>query len=85
MTDESLPQVPELETPIAQELANQPFDIAIIIDDTVYQVINTDGQFAAQLLSQPKFVQVSPTEAKVGWIYNELDNTFSPPSFISGR
>lgn len=79
MTDITLPDVPELEVPAVQEVRSQPFDIAVIIDNVVYQVINTDGQFAAQLLSSPKFVQVLPNEAKIGWIYNELDGTFAQP------
>jgi hypothetical protein len=79
MTDNTLPEVPGLEVPAVQETRSQPFDIAVIIDNVVYQVINTDGQFAAQLLAQPKFVQVLPSEAKVGWIYNESDNTFTQP------
>lgn len=79
MAESTLPGVPELEVPAVQEVRSQPFDIAVIIDNVVYQVINTDGQFAAQLLAQPKFVQVLPSEAKVGWIYNESDNTFTQP------
>lgn len=79
MTESVLPQIPSLEVPAVQEVRSQPFDIAVIIDNVVYQVINTDGQFAAQLLAQPKFVQVLPSEAKVGWIYNESDNTFTQP------
>lgn len=79
MTESALPQIPSLEVPAVQEVRSQPFDIAVIIDNVVYQVLNTDGQFAAQLLAQPKFVQVLPNEAKVGWIYNEADNTFTQP------
>jgi hypothetical protein len=60
-----------------------PFDIAIIIDNIVYQIWNTEGQFAAQLLAQPVFVQIHAGEAKVGWIYDPAAGTFSPPD-ISG-
>lgn len=79
MAEETLPEVPGLVAPAVQEVASQPYDIAIIIDNVVYQVINTDGQFAAQLLAQPTFVQVSVAEAKVGWIYDPATGKFSPP------
>lgn len=79
MAQEALPEVPQLIAPNPQDVAVHPFDIAIIINNIVYQVWNTDGQFAAQLLAQPTFVQVHSGEAKVGWIYNPADGTFSPP------
>jgi hypothetical protein len=78
-----LPDVPELTPPQPQNIAIQPFDIAIIIDNVVYQVLNCDGTFASQLLAQPLFIQVLSTEAKVGWIYNPEDGSFTPP-VISG-
>lgn len=79
MSDEFLPEVPEIIPPIIDNIALQPYDIALIIDNTIYQILNVDGQFAAQLLAQPKFVQVAYGEAKPGWIYDESKKTFSAP------
>lgn len=73
----SLPEIPEL-FEIAPEIDTNPdFSIAIIKDGFVYQVMNTDGQTAALLLSNPTFVQVDNTVVAVGDTYDEATQTFS--------
>jgi len=66
MSDKELPEIvkpyPEPE--------RQPFDVAMLIDNIVYQVLNIDGQTAAQYLSQPTYVRIKDGEAKNGWKYN---------------
>lgn len=75
MTD-SLPELPELVQPTPPTAPMHDFNIAVIIENTVYQVMNVDGQFAAQLLSQPRFVQVAHDQVKPGWLYDEATGTF---------
>ena len=73
-----LPAVPELKS-----LANvviQPYDIAMIIDGVVYDTMNVDGQFAARLLAQPKFVQYAAGTVRLGYLYDEATGTFSVPA-----
>lgn len=65
-----LPEVPELSTSIDQKITYYPYNIAMIIDNVVYQVFNVGDQEAAQFMSQPLFVQVG-FDAKVGWIYKD--------------
>ena len=61
-------EIPELEKPLARPIS--PFIVAMVIDGTVYQIFNLDGQQAAQYLSNPKFVQINYGDAEVGWEYN---------------
>jgi hypothetical protein len=71
--------IPELEVPDSVQF---PFDIAMVIDGTVFQVMNVTGQAAAQFLSQPTFVRITPENfAKVGWKY--VDGVFAPPQNIN--
>ena len=72
----SLPTVPPL-----PELATtyQPFWVAMIIDGTVYDVLNIDGHSAAKYLSQPTFVQVDHGQAGIGWKYNAETGAFTQP------
>jgi len=73
----SLPEVPELVN-VAPDLSTDPgYSIAIIKDGFVYQVMNTDGQTAALLLSDPIFVQVDNTVVSVGDKYDEENKVFS--------
>ena len=58
-----------------------PFDIAMLIDNVVYQVLNVDGQSAAQYLSQPTYIRVKNEETRVGWKYNPETKTFSRPTY----
>jgi hypothetical protein len=78
MTDQNiLPEVPDLVAP-KHDVSAYPYDIAVIIDDTVFQIMNVDGQQAAQFLSQPRFVRILPGDlAKIGWKY--IDGKFSYP------
>jgi len=73
----SLPEVPALETVSAAQI--QPYDIAVIIDNVVYQLMNLDGNQAAIYLSQPTFVQVEYGKVRVGQIYDPTTGTFSTP------
>jgi hypothetical protein len=82
MTDKNLPEIPSLSYPAAEHTPNHEFDVAMIINGIVFQVINMDGNAAAQYLSNPTFVQVAPGQAKIGWTYQ--DGTFSPPSRLPG-
>jgi hypothetical protein len=66
-----LPIVPDLETPVPQNVGDFPYEIAMVIDDIIYDIYNVDGQQAAQYMAQPKFVLFNPGEAKIGWIYKD--------------
>ncbi len=70
-------EIPELVRPKV-EIAPNPYDIALIIDGIVFQVMNVDGQSAAQFMAQPTFVRVGKDDnVKVGWRY--ADGKFMPP------
>jgi len=72
-----LPEVPDLIEP-RYEVALFPYDVALIIDGTIFQIMNLDGQQAAQYLSQPKFIRVLPGDfVKIGWKY--IDGEFIVP------
>lgn len=73
---ESLPEIPTLVPPAAENVPSFPYNIALLINDVVYQVMNVDGKTASEFMAQPKFVQVGP-DAKIGWIYK--DGTFVSP------
>jgi hypothetical protein len=73
-----LEEVPELITFDSVRTEKLPFDIALIIDGVVYAIHNTDGQGAAQLLSQPTFVRVTDSRVRPGDLY--IDGTFQPQS-----
>lgn len=70
----SLPSLPPLVAPIQNP---QPFNVAVIVDGIVYDVMNIDGQHATMFLSNPTFVQVDGTRALTGWHYDGTD--FTPP------
>jgi hypothetical protein len=73
----ALPSIPELSVlGVASEAV---FSIAVIIDGTVYQVISTDGQSAAQFLAQPTFVQVDRDAVMPGAAYNAETGEFTNP------
>lgn len=72
----ALPEVPELVPPAPEHVPAYDYNIAMLIDDVVYQVLNVDAQQAAQFMSQPTFVQVG-FDAKVGWKY--IDGKFISP------
>jgi hypothetical protein len=73
-------ELPEVVRPFP-EPERLPFDIAMMIDNVVYQVLNVDGQSAAQYLSQPTYLRVKEGETKVGWKYNPETKTFSRPTY----
>lgn len=72
-------EVPPLQEPEIVYYARFPYDIALVIDNIVYQTMNVPGDMAAQYMAQPKFVQYINNSAHVGWIYDEETDTFSPP------
>lgn len=75
--EQSLPSIPDLIAP-KYEVSPYPYDIALIVDDTVFQIMNVDGQQAAQFMSQPKFVRILPGDiVKIGWKY--IDGSFVYP------
>lgn len=73
-------EVPQITKPFPEpELL--PFDVAMLIDNIVYQVLNVDGQSAAQYLAQPTYLRVKHGETKVGWKYDPETKTFSRPTY----
>ena len=75
--EQTLPDIPDLVAP-KFEVSPHPYDIALVIDDTVFQIMNVDGQHAAQFMSQPRFVRVNPGDyVKIGWKY--VDGKFVYP------
>jgi hypothetical protein len=75
------PEIPELVTPFPEGIYDQPFNVAMVIDNICYTVLNCNGEQASQYLAQPKFVQVLPSEARVGWKYDPETGTFSAPKY----
>lgn len=75
----NLPDVPPLDTalPIPR---TEDFDIALILNNVVYEVINTNGQGAARFLAQPLFKQVNFGEVGLGYLYDPETETFTRPS-----
>jgi len=73
----ALPPIPELS--VLGTNTEATFSIAVIIDNTVYQVIATDGQSAAQFLAQPTFVQVDRNAVMPGATYNAETGEFTNP------
>lgn len=74
----TLPTVPGLDTAVP-EPRNNDYDIAMVIDGVVFEIMNVNGQGAARFLAQPTFVQVAPGDAFPGWVYDAQTNTFSLP------
>jgi hypothetical protein len=72
-------EVPPLQEPEIVYYNYFPYDIALIIDNVVYQTMNVPGEVAAQYMSQPKFVQYTNNAAHVGWTYDEETDTFLQP------
>lgn len=67
--------VPNLETPVA---IDNGYNLAIVKDGIVYEVMNVDGQQAALLLSGPTFVQIARGAAFAGDSYDAATGTFTP-------
>lgn len=76
----SLPSVPNLEQPSTPVEAISPennYHLAVVIDNVVYQMIQTNGKNAAIFLSNPTFIQVNQNDAQVGYTYDPQAGTFS--------
>jgi hypothetical protein len=73
-----LPEVPALDTALPV-VPLEPYNVALLIDNTVYEIINTNGQSAARFLSQPKFVQIGLNQCGLGWKYNPDTGEFTQP------
>jgi hypothetical protein len=76
----ALPQVPEIMTPVDRTAEESKYNLAVIIDNTVYAILGTDGQSAARFLAQPTFVQVDKNLVTEGDIYDPATGTFSTPT-----
>ncbi len=72
----TLPAIPNLEAP---QFDTYEYDMAVILDGIVYQVINVSPQTAAIYNAQPKFVQVDGNLVREGFLYDEATGTFSAP------
>jgi hypothetical protein len=79
--DEETLEVPELKKPFPDAVYKLPFNVALIIDGLVYEIINCSGEQAAQFLSQPLFIQVAEDQAKVGWKYDKDSGEFIRPRY----
>lgn len=69
----ALPEIPPLESAVNQRY---PYNIAIVIDNVVHQVLNVPGSQAAIFMANPTFVQVD-TSVLSGYIYDPATGTFS--------
>jgi hypothetical protein len=78
--EKDLSDPPKL-TPPYPEHVPTPFSIAMVIDNIVYKVMNVEGDIAAELLAQPKYIRFKDQEAKTGWKYDPETNTFSRPIY----
>ena len=70
----SLPEIPPLNS---MSTDNLNYSIALVIDNTVYQVLNTDAVSAAQFVAQPTFVQVDKELVAIGDTYNPETGEFT--------
>lgn len=69
--------IPTLEQPVA--IKRNPFNVALVIDGLVYQIMNVDGQTAAAFMQPHTFVQINEGEAQAGWLYDAATGTFTEP------
>ena len=60
-------------------LLRHPFNMALIIDGVVHQVMNVDGQTAAAFAAPHTFVQINYGDAQPGWTYDEATGIFAEP------
>lgn len=70
--------IPPLNQPVA--IKRNPFNMALIIDNKVYQIMNVDGQTAAAFLAPHTFVQIAEGEAQAGWDYDPATGAFIEPT-----
>jgi hypothetical protein len=80
-SEKDKPEVPELVPPFPEGIYDQPFYVAMLIDNICYNVLNCNGEQASQYLSNPQFIQVLPLQARMGWKYDPETGTFSPPKY----
>jgi hypothetical protein len=73
---DNLPVVPTLDTAVPT-IRNNDYDVAMVIDGVVYEVLNVDGRGAARFLAQPTFVQVAANSVFPGWTYDSQTQQFS--------
>lgn len=71
----TLPTPPEIAPIVPDDLT--AFDLAVVLNDTVYQVVSTNGQTAAVFLAGPSFVQVDRNLVAVGDAYNPATGEFT--------
>ena len=84
MSDE-LPVVPELVPPISpldSDPSRNKYHLAVVVNNLVYQTIQTDGNSAAIFLANPTFVQITPGQAAQGYAYDPETGTFSIPPLV---
>lgn len=75
----SLPEIPSL-IPVAIESdITMEYSLAVLYNNTVYQIMHSDGQTAALMLSNPTFIQVDRDEVEIGYVYDSKTKTFSKP------
>jgi hypothetical protein len=72
----SLPDIPAISE---INSGRYPFNIAVVIDNVVYSVLNLPGSQAALYAAQPTFVQVDFNQVVTGSVYNPADGTFTDP------
>jgi hypothetical protein len=75
----SLPEIPSLVPVAIESEINMDYSLAIVYDNTVYQIMHSDGQTAALMISGPTFIQVDRDEVEVGYVYDSKTKTFSKP------
>lgn len=59
-----------------------PMHIAFIVDGIVEDVIHCNDRLGVLLLSDPVIVEIENLDITVNWLYNEENNTFTPPEEI---
>jgi hypothetical protein len=82
---EELPEVPLLErprSPLDANPAQNRYHLAVIIDNIVYQTIQTDGNSAAIFLNNPTFVQITPGQAAQGYTYTPETGDFTAAPLV---
>jgi hypothetical protein len=70
-----LAPLPELVAPLP---IDNGYNLAVIKDGIVYEVMNVDGQQAALLLSGPTFIQIPRGAAFTGDSYDSVTGEFTP-------
>lgn len=75
----TLPEVP----PLGEvSTGRYPYNIAVVVNGTVYSVVNVPGQQAAMYLSQPEFIHVDIGTVTTGYTYDSVTGEFAPPALL---